>query len=68
MSYGITHHGILFKVFAFQLSMTPRSKTRAFRIPLELDVKVVEKAKQDGFMRPSDYLRELVRKDIMEAE
>jgi Arc/MetJ-type ribon-helix-helix transcriptional regulator len=46
--------------------MEAKSRTRAFRIPLDLDRKVDEKAKKDGFMRPSDYLRELVRKDIVE--
>ena len=45
---------------------TKKTKSRAFRVPVELDEKIVEKAKRDGFMRPSDYLRELVRKDIIE--
>ena len=47
--------------------MKTKTKIRAFRIPLEIDEKIIEKAKRDGFLRPSDYLRELVRKDVIEG-
>ncbi len=45
-----------------------KTRTRAFRLPKELDKKVVEKAEKMGFISPSEYIRELVRNELMKEE
>jgi hypothetical protein len=40
------------------------STTRAFRLPKALDDEVVQKAKDLGYMTPSEYLRSVVRREL----
>ncbi len=42
--------------------------TRAFRVPKEIDSKLQKKARDLGFMNPSEYLRALVRKELEKGE
>ena len=42
------------------------SRTRAFRLPLELDKRVEEKALKEGYTNPSEFIRELVRMNLKE--
>ena len=47
---------------------TEKSVSRAFRLPKSLDAKIVQNAREGGYLSPSEYLREIIRENLKEAE
>lgn len=43
-------------------------RTRAFKLPVELDSKVTKQARDLGYMNPSEYLRHIVRNELEKVE
>ena len=42
--------------------------TRTFRVTREIDSKIQEKARELGYINPSEYLRAIVRKELVKKE
>jgi len=63
--FSCVEKGYILAVFIY-IQMTSKTRIRSFRIPIHLDEKLIEKTRQKGYRRPSDYIRELIRRDLVE--
>ena len=48
---------------------TEKTVSRAFRLPESLDAQIVRRAREGGYLSPSEYLRNMIREGLeKEAE